>query len=117
MARPHHSELDRPGRLGKELLFAGSVRAGLIPQTRREVHNRIKNLEIAQCPFANLPDKRPGVFAQGLTAEKMKNCRWLMPTAVAEIEFAEWTPGDRLRSASFICLRDDKNARKVIKET
>jgi bifunctional non-homologous end joining protein LigD len=117
MARPHHSELDRPGRLGKELLFAGSVRAGLIPQTRREVHNRIKSLEVAQWPFANLPDKRPGMFGQGLTAEKMNQCRWLKPTTVTEIEFAEWTPGDRLRSASFIGLRDDKNPRKVIKET
>jgi len=25
---------------------------------RREVHNQIKHLEIAQCPFANLPVKR-----------------------------------------------------------
>jgi len=44
----------------------------------------------------------------------MKECRWLKPTAVAEIEFAEWTPGDRLRGASFICLRDDKGARGVV---
>jgi len=47
----------------------------------------------------------------------MKECRWLKPTAVAEIEFAEWTPDDRLRHASFVCPRDDKNARKVVKET
>jgi hypothetical protein len=24
----------------------------------------------------------------------MKECRWLKPTTVAEIEFAEWTPDD-----------------------
>jgi bifunctional non-homologous end joining protein LigD len=47
----------------------------------------------------------------------MKNCHWLKPTAVAEIEFTEWTPDDRLRGASFVCLRDDKSARKVVKET
>jgi len=40
----------------------------------------------------------------------MKECRWLKPTAVAEIEFAEWTPDDRVRHASFVCPRDDKNA-------
>jgi ATP-dependent DNA ligase len=47
----------------------------------------------------------------------MKVCRWLKPTAVAEIEFGERTPGDRLRSAAFIGLRDAKGARRVIKET
>jgi bifunctional non-homologous end joining protein LigD len=41
---------------GKELHFAGSVRGGLTPQTRREVHDQIKSLEIVQCPFVNLPD-------------------------------------------------------------
>jgi ATP-dependent DNA ligase len=66
-------------------------------------------------PFANLPDKRAGAWGQGITAAKMKECCWLKPTT-AEIEFSEWTPGGRLRNAAFVCLRDDKNARKVIKE-
>jgi bifunctional non-homologous end joining protein LigD len=43
--------------------------------------------------------------------------RWLMPTTIAEIEFAEWTPDDRLRHASFIGLRHDKSAWKVVRET
>jgi ATP-dependent DNA ligase len=102
---------------GKELRFAGAVRAGFIPRTRREVHEQIKNLEIQKCPFVNLPDKQVGAWGQGLTAEKMKNCRWLKPTTVAEIEFTEWTPGDRLRGASFVGLRYDKNPREVVKET
>jgi DNA ligase D-like protein (predicted ligase) len=102
---------------GKELRFAGSVRAGFIPRTRREVHEKIKALEIGQCPFANLPDKRVGQWGQGITAEKMKQCRWIKPTIVAEIEFVEWTPGDRLRGAAFEGLREDKNARKVVRET
>jgi bifunctional non-homologous end joining protein LigD len=102
---------------GKEVRFAGSVRAGLVPQTRRRVHDQIKNLEVPVCPFINLPDKRAGAWGQGITADKMKQCRWLRPTTVGEIEFAEWTLADRLRGASFVGLRDDKNARKVIKET
>jgi bifunctional non-homologous end joining protein LigD len=102
---------------GRELRFAGSVRAGLIPQTRREVHDQIKGLEVSQCPFTNLPDKLPGRWGQGITAAKMKECQWLKPTTVAEIEFAEWTPDERLRHASFVCLRHDKSARKVVKET
>jgi ATP-dependent DNA ligase len=47
----------------------------------------------------------------------MKLCRWLKATTVAEIEFTEWTPGDRLRGAAFVGLRDDEDPRKVIKET
>jgi ATP-dependent DNA ligase len=102
---------------GRELRFAGSVRAGFNPVSRREVHDQIKHLETAVCPFVNLPDKRPGAWGQGITAEKMKECRWLKPTTVAEIEFAEWTPDDRLRHASFIGLRQEKRARDVVKET
>jgi ATP-dependent DNA ligase len=36
---------------------------------------------------------------------------------VAEIEFAAWTPDQRLRHASFVCLREDKSARRVVRET
>ena len=102
---------------GKELRFAGSVRAGFNPLSRREVHDQIKHLETADCPFVNLPDRRAGAWGQGITAEKMKHCRWLKPTMVAEIEFAEWTPEDRPRHASFVGLRHDKNVLKVLRET
>ena len=102
---------------GKELRFAGAVRAGFVPSTRRHVHEEIKVLEVERCPFVNLPDKRAGAWGQGITAEKMKQCHWLKPRIVAEIEFTEWTPGDRLRGASFVGLRYDKDARKVAKET
>lgn len=102
---------------GKELRFAGSVRGGLNPASRREVHDEIKHLAVAACPFANLPDKRLGAWGQGITKEKMSACIWLKPTTVAEIEFAEWTPDERLRHASFIGLRRDKSARKVVRET
>jgi bifunctional non-homologous end joining protein LigD len=53
---------------------------------------------------------------QGLTAEKMKECVWVRPEMVAEIEFAEWTPDGDLRHARFIALRDDKKAVSVKRE-
>jgi bifunctional non-homologous end joining protein LigD len=102
---------------GKQLLFAGRVRAGFVPATRREVMTQIKGLKTAKCPFANLPEKEPGRWGQGLTAEKMKSCTWVKPQAVVRIEFAEWTGADKLRHTKFIALRDDKNPRKVVKET
>jgi ATP-dependent DNA ligase len=54
---------------GKELRFAGSVRAGFIPRTRREVHEKIKKLEIQQCPFVNLPTN---VLAHGDRGSPLK---------------------------------------------
>ena len=102
---------------GKSLQFAGRVRAGFTPLVRRSVFEQIRHLETSRCPFVNLPDKSAGAWGQGLTAEKMKECTWLKPEAVGQIEFLEWTPGDRLRHASFVALRDDKDPRTIVKET
>jgi ATP-dependent DNA ligase len=41
---------------------------------------------------------------------------WLRPEAVAQIEFLEWTAGDRLRHSKFVRLREDKDASQVVKE-
>lgn len=49
-------------------------------------------------------------LGQGLTAAKMKECVWLTPTLVAQIEFVEWTPDNHLRHSRFIGLREDKKA-------
>jgi bifunctional non-homologous end joining protein LigD len=85
-----------------------------VPHVRREVFKSFKGLEIAACPFANLPEKRRTMWA--LTAEEMKSCRWLKPKLVAQIEFTEWTPDGHLRQSSYAGLREDKDARKVVRE-
>ena len=73
-------------------------------------------MESAECPFANLPEARSGRWGQGLTADKMKKCRWLKPVLVGQFEFVEWTPDNHLRHASFIALREDRDAREVRRE-
>jgi hypothetical protein len=40
-------------------MFAGRIRAGFVPSTRREVFAKIKGLKIAKCLFVNLPEKEP----------------------------------------------------------
>jgi bifunctional non-homologous end joining protein LigD len=101
---------------GKDLMFAARVRAGFVPRTRQEVFAKIKPLKITACPFANLPEKEPGRWGQGLTAEKMKGCIWVKPRIVVRIDFAEWTGGGKLRHTSFVALRDDKDPKKVVRE-
>jgi hypothetical protein len=39
----------------------------------------------------NLPENKPGRWGQGLTKDKMKDCVWLRPQLVVQIEFLEWT--------------------------
>jgi bifunctional non-homologous end joining protein LigD len=39
------------------------------------------------------------------------------PQIVVRIDFAEWTGADKLRHTKYIALRDDKDPRKVVKET
>jgi bifunctional non-homologous end joining protein LigD len=51
-----------------------------------------------------------------LTAGEMKNCVWLKPQLVVQIEFTEWTPDDHLCHAAFVGLRKDKKAGDVVTE-
>jgi DNA ligase D-like protein (predicted ligase) len=101
---------------GKDLYYAARVRAGFIPATRLKVFEAIKHLKTQKCPFVNLPEKEAGRWGQGLMAEKMQECVWLMPEAVAQIEFLEWTGANHLRHTKFVGMRDDKDPRKVVRE-
>jgi bifunctional non-homologous end joining protein LigD len=47
----------------------------------------------------------------------MKECVWLEPKLMAQIEFLEWTGADHLRHAKFIGMPDDKLARDVMRES
>jgi bifunctional non-homologous end joining protein LigD len=102
---------------GSRLLYAARTRNGFTPALRQALMKRFRGLETTECPFANLPEKKSGRWGQGLTAAKMKDCRWLKPKLVAQFEFVEWTPDNHLRHSRFIALREDKPARSVFRET
>jgi len=95
------------------LLFAARTRSGFTPATRAQLTKKFAGLEIAECPFANLPEQKSGRWGSGLTAAKMKDCRWLKPVLVAQIDFLNWTGENHLRHTKFVALRDDKAARDV----
>jgi DNA ligase D-like protein (predicted ligase) len=100
----------------KDLMYVARVRNGFVPALRRQVFERIRGLVSSTMPFVNLPDEHPSRWGENLTAEKIRECVWLRPEAVAQIEFLEWTAGDRLRHSKFVGLREDKDARSVVKE-
>jgi DNA ligase D-like protein (predicted ligase) len=100
----------------KKLLYVGRTRNGFTPLLREQLQKRFRDLLISECPFANLPEAKAGRWGLGLTAEKMKACRWLNPQLVGQFEFVEWTSDDHLRHSRFIALRDDKNAQDVGRE-
>jgi DNA ligase D-like protein (predicted ligase) len=77
---------------------------------------KLRLLEIKECPFANLPEKKAGRRGAGLTATKMAECRWLKPLLVAQFEFVNWTEDLHLRHSRFMALRDDKKAKDVRRE-
>ena len=99
-----------------KLMFAAKTRNGFTPATRDQVFRRFKGLATANCPFVNLPEKRSGRWGDGLTEEKMAECRWLKPVLVGQFEFVEWTPDLHLRHSKFVALRDDKDPLDVHRE-
>jgi DNA ligase D-like protein (predicted ligase) len=101
---------------GAKLMYVARTRNGFVPASRRQVFSKLKHLVMPACPFVNLPETRRSRFGEELNAEKMKKAVWLKPEAVAQIEFLEWTEGDRLRHSKFVALRADKNPRQVVKE-
>ena len=76
---------------GSELIYVARVRNGFVPALRAKVFEHFKGLEIKDCPFSNLPQRDKGRWGQGLTADKMAECRWLRPELVAQFEYADWT--------------------------
>jgi bifunctional non-homologous end joining protein LigD len=64
-----------------------------------------------------LPETKASRWGESLTAEKMKECCWLKPAVVCQVAFLEWTDAEHLRHCKFLGLRDDKDPKKVVRET
>lgn len=101
---------------GDRLIYIARTRNGFTPSSREQLFRRFKGLETAECLFANLPEARAAGWRVRLTAEKMKDCRWLTPVLVGQFEFLEWTLDNHLRHSRFLQLREGKRARDVGRE-
>jgi bifunctional non-homologous end joining protein LigD len=99
---------DAEGRLA----YAGNVGTGWSSQAARELHRKLKAIEVPDSPFeAGDPTER-GRWSRRTAATE----RWVEPKLVAEIAFTEWTPDGSVRHASFQGLRTDKPAAEVTRE-
>jgi len=98
---------------GAKLIYAARTRSGFTPASRADLFKKIKPLEIKECPFANLPEKKAGRWSAGLTASKLLECRWIKPQLVGQFEFVEWTSDGHLRHSKFVGLREDRKAKDV----
>lgn len=90
---------------GDELVYAGKVGTGFDHGFLRTLHKRLEKIERATPAFVDPPQ---GSIARG--------AHWVSPELVCEVEFFEWTTDGHLRHPSFIELREDKDAREVVRE-
>ena len=100
----------------KQLKFAGKVGTGFNEKLLRTLLALFQKVPRESCPFVDLPEKRAGRYSQGVTASEMKLCHWIEPNIVCQIKFNEWTRDQRLRQPVFLGLREDKDAKEVVRE-
>ena len=100
-----------------KLLFAGKVGSGFTGKTLSILYQKFQKAARDHCPFANLPEKEAGQWAQGITPSMMKKMHWVKPMFLAQIKFAEWTRDGKLRQPVFLGLREDKDPREVSRES
>jgi bifunctional non-homologous end joining protein LigD len=99
------------------LIFIAKIKNGFTPDVKKQVFHRLRALETQTCPFDNLPEPKNARRGEALTAEAMKNYRWVKPKLVTEVEFTDWTDADHLRHSRFVGLRDDKDPKDIHKES
>jgi bifunctional non-homologous end joining protein LigD len=86
-----------------ELQYAGKVGTGFDEVTLDEMYRKMSRLEIEKSPLADKDVGERGVH-------------WIKPKLIAQVGFTEWTGSGALRHPRFLGLRDDKNAKDVIRE-
>ncbi len=90
------------------LRYAGNVGTGFDERTLAALRQRLDKLGAARSPFSDAPEKAG--------ARNGSKPHWVKPSLLAEVSFAQWTTGGRIRHAVFHGLRDDKPARQIVKE-
>lgn len=91
---------------GDRLVHVGRVGTGFTADVAVDLFRRLDRLKTPDSPFA-----------ERLSAEEARLVRFVRPQFVAEVEFRAWTGDGNLRHASFRGIREDKEAREIVRET
>ena len=89
---------------GERLRYAGKVGTGFDRATLHDLARRLRPLRRESSPFAD--ERIPGV----------RSTTWVEPRLVVQVGFSEWTGDGRLRHPRFLGVREDKDAREVVRE-
>jgi DNA ligase D-like protein (predicted ligase) len=86
-----------------DLIYAGKVGTGYDDETLQSLRSRMDRIERKTSPYdvGDVPSKE---------------VQYVTPKLVCEVQFTEWTSGDRLRHPAFMGLRRDKDPKDVRKE-
>jgi bifunctional non-homologous end joining protein LigD len=106
---------DEAESLGRRqrLVYGGGVGTGFTQGTLDDLGAALEPLRRDTSPFELGWD--PAVKYAARVRERGPLV-WVEPQLVCEVEFTEWTHEDTLRAAAFKGLRDDKDARDVVRE-
>ena len=86
------------------LSYVGRVGTGFGERDLEELTKRLRRMERKTSPLVDVP------------AADARDARWVAPSLVGEVQFAEWTAGGRLRQPSWRGWRTDKAAGDVVRE-
>jgi bifunctional non-homologous end joining protein LigD len=88
---------------GDELRYAGNVGTGVDRDTLQDLLERLQALDETKPPFP------PEVFR---SRPELRRAHWVTPSLVAKVEHRQVTSAGRLRSPSFLGLREDKEPKE-----
>jgi len=98
-----------------KLIYTGKIGTGFTDKMQKEMMQQFRPLVQKTSPFSTVPDvNKPSRFRPNPPDAK---ATWLKPKLVCEVSFREMTEDGVMRHPSFEGMREDKNAKDVVRET
>lgn len=98
-----------------KLQYTGKIGTGFTEKMQQDMMRQFKPLIQKASPFNTLPDvNKPSRFRPNPPDAK---ATWLKPKLVCEVSFREMTEDGVMRHPSFEGMREDKDAKEVVRES